>query len=148
MNVAVRLGRSAAALLLPVVLIAGCGDKSASTATDGGSPSTSVSTEPTHDTSPSKSPSGSPSETTEPPHAGAPRCSVVWRAGHRLDRRYTGCNTSVAFVERGGYSCSSGQRMVTYDSRFWSVLGGTIKQTSRTLVKDRRYLHDLHSCRA
>lgn len=78
----------------------------------------------------------------------APECGEVWREGATLPRIYPGCVAEGAFVESDRLSCSSGQRMVRYDNRFYAVPGGTVREARPTLAKDRDYRDALASCRA
>ena len=79
----------------------------------------------------------------------APACAGVWREGTTLPRVYAGCVADGGVYMRSDrLSCSSGQRMVRYDNRFYAVPGGTVHQARPTLAEDRDYRDALASCRA
>ncbi len=94
----------------------------------------------------------SPSATgsaTESATADGPACETVWQVDATLPRTYRGCvDGSGALVPRDGLGCSSGQRLVMHDDRFWAVLGGTIHEASTTLADDPDFRAAVRSCRA
>ena len=81
--------------------------------------------------------------------SGTPACTDVWADGATLPHRYTGCSDdSGDLVKPRSIGCESGQRIVTYDDRFYAVPGGTVHQADTTLEKDRDYRAALMRCRA
>ena len=134
------------ALLLPLALsLTACGGDSDSTATD---PDASDSSTATDTASPTETaePSETASETT-PPTPDWPACGDVWVADARLAFGYKGCLEGDTAVKADNLSCSSGQRIVRYDERFFAVAGGTIYETSGPLEKDKLYLQKIRTCR-
>lgn len=124
---------------MPLVALCafGCGS-SGSTADDAaGTDPTSTSPEPT-----------ASSEGSTP--ADGPDCETVWQEGATLPRGYQGCVDSTdTLVPRDALGCSSGQRMVSHDDRFWAVPGGTIHEaTAATLADDSEYAAAVRTCRA
>lgn len=101
--------------------------------------------------------SEAPSETPDPTDAsptgaapeGSPACADLWEDGNKLPRTYKGCaDDAGALAQREGIRCSSGQVMVTFEDRYYGVLGGTIKGTDGPLEDDRDYRSSIRSCRA
>lgn len=96
--------------------------------------------------------SSSPEESSEPSgseSSDGPACEDVWAAGEQIARTYRGCvDESGAFVERDSVGCSSGQRMVVFDDRFWGVLGGTVYEADGSLDEDRDYRDATRRCAA
>jgi len=123
-----RLGPAAVAVVLGLTL-AGCGDQGASGQGSGAS----------------ASPAGSPSASGR---AGAPACDEVWVEGGDIPRGYAGCNDASGFVRADKLGCSSGQRMVRYDDRFYGVVGGSIHESTSSLDDDMDYRDAVASCRA
>ena len=135
--------RACVLVLVASAALVSCGDADgASTATDTTSettPSASASTEPSDDGS-------APADKAVPP--GTPPCSDVWQEGARLARAYDGCEDGGELVAREGLGCSSGQRLVTYADHYYAVLGGSIHETERSLLRDRGYVRTVRGCRA
>lgn len=173
-----RLGRphalAAGGLLLAVTLTA-CGgdgtdpsaeDPAASSASPSKAPSPSATSTPTRTPSPSatrtpspsvtksatkiptKSPAKSPTRSAPAADPDAPGCADVWVTGQLIPRGYAGCNAGGAFVEPDVLGCSSGQRFVTFDDRWYGVLGGTVREAESSLEQDREYRASVASCRA
>lgn len=136
-------GAATALSLLVGLGVTGCG-------TDGGSGDTPV--DASGDTSapsePATKPGRSDKATDEPVPDGAQQCAQVWREGATLPRAYPGCVAEGDFVRSDRLSCSSGQRLVRFDNRFYAVPGGTVREARPTLAKDRDYRDALASCRA
>ena len=131
------------ALLLPLALLSACGDDSDSGATDPvGTDTPSESSSPTK-TEPTAEATDSPPST--PPW---PACSEVWVADGKVPLGYKGCLEGDDPVEADNLSCSSGQRIVRYDDRFYGVAGGTIHEAKGPLDKDKDYLKSVRVCRA
>ena len=120
---------TAAALVVAVLALAGCGDEG----------STPRAADPSSSASPSARPSAS---------NGAPDCADIWKGGGELPRSYDGCNSDGGFVASDKLGCSSGQRMVRYGDHFYAVPGGTIHETKSLLEDDRGYRNAVASCRA
>ncbi len=134
-----------AALVLPLALLSACGDDSDSSATD---PADSGTSSPAVTDSPSTTdPSESSSDATPEPRDW-PACESVWVEGGKIPVRYHGCLDGTDEVAADNLSCSSGQRIVRYQDRFYGVAGGTIYQTSGPLEKDKQYLKMVRTCRA
>jgi hypothetical protein len=124
-----------------VLLTSACGSESDEPADTTAEESTSQSP------SPSESPETS-DETTPTAPPGTPACADVWQEGATLPRSYSGCTEGDTYVERSAIGCSSGQRLIRYDDRFYSVPGGTVQQARPSLAKDKAYRKDLASCTA
>ncbi len=127
--------------LLCVALLAGCGQDGADedpAATDPAAGSTS--------SEPDDAGTSAPSAPTADPDA--PDCAEVWVTGGPIPRGYAGCNDGDAFVERQVLGCSSGQRLVTFDDRWYGVLGGLVREGTTPLEQDREYRASVDSCRA
>ncbi len=60
---------------------------------------------------------------------------------------YKGCLEGDTAVKADNLSCSSGQRIIRYDDRFYGVAGGKIYETSAPLEKDKQYLKMIRTCR-
>ena len=129
--------------MLPLALLSACGDDSDSAATD-----------PVGSDTPSDTSTPSPTEPTavatdSPPATPAwPACSEMWVADAKLPLGYQGCLEGDDAVKADNLSCSSGQRIVRYDDRFFGVAGGLIYETSGPLEKDKEYLQMVRTCRA
>ncbi|GAB6983938.1 hypothetical protein [Nocardioides pyridinolyticus] len=130
-------GQSLRRAALPLVALCafGCGSSGSSTpdavGTDASSPPA------TSDSTPGSTP------------ADRPACETVWQVDETLPRTYRGCVDSTGtLVPRDALGCSSGQRLVRHDDRFWAVLGGTIHEASSTLADDPDFRTDVRSCRA
>jgi hypothetical protein len=101
--------------------------------------------------------SRSPSEAAEPDSGtsqgsgrpGAPDCSEIWVDGGEIPVKYAGCNaTDGSFVRADLLNCSSGQRMVRFDDRFYGVQGGLVHESESVLEDDVGYRDAVASCRA
>lgn len=133
-------GQSLLRAALPLVALCafGCGSSGSSTPDAAGTDSSSTPDTPvTSDSTPGSTP------------ADGPACETVWRVDETLPRTYRGCVDSTGtVVPRDALGCSSGQRLVRHDDRFWAVLGGTIHEASSTLADDPDYRTAVRSCRA
>ena len=132
--------RAVLVLVLPLALLAGCGGRDASTATDDPA---SQSPAPSHSSKPSSTPSSAPSKDPT-----SPRCGAVWSQDATLPGQYQGCATSAGWVEAEDRMCSTGAKIVTYADHFWAVRGHRIERAHPTLLKDARYRHLLAQCSA
>jgi hypothetical protein len=107
---------SAAAL----VLLSGCGDETS---------------EPTGDAGASDGASAGAGESTgsasasPAPASDLPSCDEVWVAGAVLPADYAGCFDGTSEVLPDPLSCSSGQKIVTYDP-YWAVPGAKVQETN------------------
>ncbi len=91
--------------------------------------------------------SSSPAGEEAPP--GTPDCAEVWQEGEDIPRSYQGCaDEAGAYVKRDVLGCSSGQRMVRYDDRYWGVLGGTVNEAQGSLDGDKDYQTSMRNCSA
>ena len=126
------------ALVLAALCLTACGSEGADA--DG----TAASDRSSASTRESEEPSGGPSA---PP--GTPECDEVWKAGATLPRSYDGCvDEDGQLVPRDGLACSSGQRIIRFDDRFYGVPGGTVHEVSTSLEQDREYRAAVLRCRA
>jgi hypothetical protein len=134
-----------AALLLPLALLSACGDDSDSAAADPGSSdsSTATATETSSPTEPTAEATDTPSATPD-----WPACGDIWVADAKLPFRYKGCLEGDQAVEADNLSCSSGQRIVRFEDRFFAVAGGKIYEVPGPLDKDKQYLDMVRTCRA
>ena len=138
-----------AALLVPLALASACGEEGSS---DAGEEATGVSdsASPTPTEAPSDPASASPTEsasaTSKPPEPTGPACSAVWVDGRSLPKRYQGCVDDTGFVKADRLGCSSGQRIIRYDDRYWAYEGGPVSKT-RGLAKDAEYADEVATCR-
>lgn len=133
------------ALLLALPAAAGCSGGATEASSDPAQPSAGSSSEATSG-SPSGSPSGAASPSSAVP-AGTPACAEVWRAGGTVPRGYRGCEQDGAFVAQDALGCSSGQRIVRFDDRWWAVPGGPVQEAAGPLAEDPDHLADVRSCR-
>lgn len=144
------LATLAVPLALLAVLLAGCGGDSESSATDpGGSdtPSATGTDTPTATESPSEPDDGGMTTgPADPPDW--PACETIWVSGLTIPVRYRGCLEGNNAVASDNLACSSGQRIVRYQDRFFGVAGGKVYETSGPLEKDKRYLKMVRVCRA
>ena len=132
------------ALVVLLGLLSACGDDSASSAADPAdtpsvtdTPSAPVTDEPT-----STDVTSSP---TEPPNW--PSCETVWVEGGKIPSRYQGCLEGDDAVAADNLSCSSGQRIVRYQEKFFGVAGGLIHEVMGAMDKDKEYLKMVRRCR-
>lgn len=95
-------------------------------------------------------PPSSPAPSSSAPEvpAGTPDCGQVWSAGATIPRSYAGCAQDGALVEDDSLGCSSGQRLITFDDRFYGVAGGEVRVSEQSLEDDRDYVAAVRSCRA
>ncbi len=139
-HLTVRRLWASAFLAVALSALTGCGG-SADSAQDP-APAESPATSDTGESEPEES------ESAEVP-ADAPACSEVWVAGEKIARAYRGCiDEAGGYVERDSVGCSSGQRLVIFDDRFWGVAGGTVYEASGTLDEDRDYRAATRRCAA
>jgi len=131
-----RSVRCVVALVVPLLLVAACGDQDGKAADAAGD---ATSQEPTAEESPSAS---------EEPPADLDECGAVWQDGATLARDYAGCVDQGSAVDPDQQHCSFGKALVRYDDRFYAVRGGTIHHTATTLEKDRGYRSAMSSCTA
>ncbi len=119
-----------------------CGGDSGSAAADPGDADSSDTSTPT--------PTEPTAEATDSPPATPawPACGEIWVADARLPHGYKGCLEGQEAIKADNLSCSSGQRIVRYDDRFYAVAGGEIHQASGPLEKDKEYLKSIRVCRA
>ena len=82
---------------------------------------------------------------TEPPDW--PACETLWVEGGEIPTRYEGCLEGDNAVAADNLPCSSGQRIVRYQDKFYGVAGGTIHEAMGALDKDREYLKMVRRCR-
>jgi hypothetical protein len=144
------VARLAAGSLAGVLLLAGCGDD---TATDPGAegadspetPSASVETSQPAEPTPSSSPI-EPTETTEP-LPDWPACADIWIEDARLPKDYRGCLEGGTPVKAKNQYCEFGQKLVTYGDRFWAVRGGKVNDAKGPLKDSADYRDDLASCK-
>lgn len=81
--------------------------------------------------------------------AGTPPCAVVWQDGATLPRPYDGCvDDSGELVPSDPLACSSGQKIIRYDDRFYAVPGGTVHAADAPLSEDSEYRAAALRCRA
>lgn len=130
-----------ATLALPLALLTACGDEGSSVAED--SASSAESGSPGASDTPTESPAAP--ETSAPAPSGPP-CAEVWVDGQSLPRGYTGCVQDGSLVKADPLGCSSGQKIVRFEDRFWAYGGGPITET-RGLMKDDEYAAEVAICR-
>lgn len=124
-----------AALALPLVLVTGCGDDSATTADD---------PEPTPTTS--GPPSPSESETMTLPPATSPQCSEIWVDGQTFPERYRGCFEGTEKIQAESTYCEFGTKLFFYDNRFYAVPNGPVNETDGALAKDPGFKTAINKC--
>ena len=96
----------------------------------------------------SETASSSPSSTGSIP-PGTPPCADVWEDQATLPRSYDGCvDDSGQLVASDPLACSSGQKIIRYDDRFYAVPGGTIHAADAPLNEDSEYRAAALRCRA
>ncbi len=121
-------------LALGVLVLAGCG---------GEEPSTSATDETSGPTSPSAS-EASPSAEEQ----GLPACAELWVDGADLPQPYKGCTEGETEVPADALGCSSGQKIIRYQDRFYAVPGGLIREVDdRGLDRDPDYRSAIATCR-
>ena len=64
----------------------------------------------------------------------------MWVEGGEIPTRYKGCLEGDTAVAADNLSCSSGQRLVRYQEKFFGVAGGTIYEAMGPMEKDKQYL--------
>jgi hypothetical protein len=139
-----------ASALAGVLLLAGCGDDTASdpSAADGSgasdSPTASVDTSEPAEPTPSES-AIEPSDTVEP-LPDWPACTDIWVEGTKLPGDYKGCLESETAVKAKNRYCEFGKKLVTYADQFWAVRGGTVNDAKGPLKDSADYRDDLASC--
>ncbi len=117
-----RFGALALLSAAALAVLAGCGD-------DGGSGSAAEGT-----------PTPTPTHSTD-----LPFCSDVWVADVPLPANYQGCEEDGQAVSPQRRFCSSGQKIVTYDGRFYAVLGHDVQETD-SLKTDRDFQRTMTVC--
>ena len=104
------------------------------------------------DADPSTAPVATASETASSAAsvpAGTLPCAAVWEDGATLSRPYVGCvDDSGQLVPSDPLACSSGQKIIRYDDRFYAVPGGTIHAADAPLSEDSEYRSAALRCRA
>jgi hypothetical protein len=133
------------ALVVLLGLLSACGDDSASSAADPAD-TPSVTDTPSEPVTDEPTPTDVTSGPTEPPNW--PACETLWVEGGKIPLRYHGCLEGEDAVAADNLSCSSGQRLVRYQERFFGAAGGTIYLAMGTLEKDKQYLEMVRTCRA
>lgn len=124
-------GSALAAAIL--TLLAACGDDEPTTASDPSAEPDDTSSQPTE------------GETAEVPDW--PSCAEIWVDGADLPQGYKGCLDGDTEVKADRQPCSSGQVLVTYDERFYAVVGGPVNETEG-LAQDSQYRSAKQSCLA
>ncbi|WP_309647743.1 hypothetical protein [Nocardioides sp.] len=130
-----RLRRSAAVLLLPLVLLAGCGGDEATSADD-----------PTPTESASPSPTEATSEPPEDAPPAKPQCSEVWVDGQTFPERYKGCLDGERLVQAESTYCEFGTRLFYYANSFYAVPNGPVNETEGALAKDPAFQKAINKC--
>lgn len=121
------------------VLAAGCGS-------DAGGDTANTSPDAASDST-TGSPGGS--ESAEPLPAGTLPCALVWKDRATLPRGYKGCADGTGtYVPADPLACSSGQRIIRYDDRFYAVPGGLVHAADAPLTEDSEYRAAALRCRA
>jgi hypothetical protein len=132
--------------LLALALLSACGDDSGSEPGDAaGDVTTAVPTESTSMTPTEPTAAATDSPPTTPAW---PACADTWVADAKLPLSYKGCLEGDQAVEADNLSCSSGQRIVRHDDRYFAVAGGKIYEVPGPLDKDKQYLDMVRTCRA
>ena len=131
--------------MLAGVVLAGCGSETDNAADDASSGTSSSSTPPSTPASATDTTAASPTAKAAP--AGTRACAEVWRAGARLPKAYSGCESGGLLGEPDGLGCSSGQMLLRHDDRFWAVRGGEIARSEGPLLDSKVYKRDLETCR-
>ncbi|WP_141014091.1 hypothetical protein [Nocardioides sambongensis] len=116
--------------LAGAVALTGCGDEGSSEADRAADPSSAT------------------SPTSDAP-ANAPACSDIWYDGGELPRVYRGCvDDEGAYLERDFIGCSSGQRLVLFDDRFYAFEGGPVFDVGSPLEDSDDYRSVTRRCTA
>jgi len=129
-----RLRRSATVLLLPLLLLAGCGE--------GG---TSAVDDPTPSDETSTTPSPSPTDETSAPPS-KPQCSEIWVDGQTFPERYKGCLDGERLVQAESTYCEFGTHLFYYANSFYAVPNGPVNETAGPLAKDPAFKTALNKC--
>jgi hypothetical protein len=126
-------------------LLSACGDDSASSAAD---PADTPSVTDTPSTPSTDEPTATDVTTGPADPPDWPACETLWVEGGEIPTRYQGCLEGDNAVAADNLSCSSGQRIVRYQEKFFGVAGGTIHEAMGPLDKDNEYLKMVRRCRA
>lgn len=122
-----RAGTLAAVVCATV--LAACGDEA------GGSAQDATADEPASSSSPAAP-------------AREPACDEVWIDGATLPRPYAGCSTADgAWVAADRMPCSFGGAIVTYDGRFYAVVGNRVNDVGDLAASDQ-FQSALSNCQA
>ena len=143
MSVARVLRTQLPALALLALVLTACGDSDSD-------PSAAVDETPSSTAASESTPSAPASSATSEPSASptGPACAAVWSDGATLPRVYVGCvSDSGEFVARDPLACSSGQRLIRFDNRYYAVPGGTIHRAAKPLDDDAEYRAAVARCR-
>lgn len=127
------------ATVVPLLLVAGCGEETpvASDAGDDSSPSVTASESPSE--SPSESSSSAPVEQE-------PACDDIWIDQETLPSGYKGCYQDGEMVRAEGRYCEFGKKLFTHDDRFYAVKGGRIAEAKEPFLDDPGYQDVLAKC--
>lgn len=125
-----NLRRALIALVVPILLLAGCGDNSDAESASDPTPTESAVTETTKSAD------------------RLPDCADVWQDGETMPAGYRGCLDGDTKVARESRYCEFGKPLLTYADRFYAVPRGTIHEVRGSLEKDRGYRRALASCTA
>lgn len=77
-----------------------------------------------------------------------PECDSVWQQGALLPEKYRGCLLDDEEVTPEVVDCSSGQRVMLYDNKYWAVEGHKIQYAPEGLDNSAAYAEMLYGCRA
>ena len=130
-----RLRRSAAVLLIPLVLLVGCGEDETSTADDPGDETSATSSVPT----------GPPTESSSAPPT-KPQCSEIWVDGQTFPERYKGCLDGERLVQAESTYCEFGTRLFYYAGSFYAVPNGPVNETEGPLAQDPAFKKAINKC--
>ncbi len=136
--------RLVVAAVVPLVLLAGCGEDTGAdpvaSDTSSGSPSALESE------GLSESASASVTESESADAATSPACEEVWVDEQKLPGTYKGCYDGEQMIKPDGRYCEFGKKLFTHDDRFYSVKGGTIHEAQEPFRTDPGYQDTLAKC--
>lgn len=89
----------------------------------------------------------STSSSASPDATDAPACTEVWKAGKKLPQGYDGCaGEQGTLAADEPMLCSSGQKIFTYDDRYYAVPGAKVIDVHGSLLDSAKFRRAQRTC--